>query len=187
MKEGTKIGKIDETDVTLILSEKLKIHLEFDRKQQRIMVRKYHYDQLGEDVEGTYLQLPDELKQFLQAEDSRIYYGSIDVKQYFFTFIKECYEIISSGSLELPEGLALSTKFTPCEVCKNTDNIVAQYVRCRHQPGCEEHKKTSEDPSYKEKCQCRNFTSPCLSVSKIGLVLHLEFNNKNKSVFKIAL
>ena len=31
------------------------------------------------------------------------------------------------------------------------------------------------DPEYKETCDCANFTSPCLSLSKIGLVLHLLF------------
>ena len=31
------------------------------------------------------------------------------------------------------------------------------------------------DPEYKATCVCANFTSPCLSLSKIGLVLHLMF------------
>ena len=149
------------------------------------MVRKYHYEKLGKDIEKTNLEIPDELKPFLKKEDSKDFHGYIDVKKYFLTFIEECYEIIKSGSLELP-GLTLSTEFTPCEVCKNTDNIVTQYLRCRHLPECQEHQKTTEDPSYKEKCQCRNFTSPCMSYSKIGLVLHLEFNNKDGSYqFKI--
>ena len=68
LKEGTKIGKIDETDITLILSERLKIHLEFDRKQQRIMVRKYHYKELGEDVKETNLQLPAPVSSLLGEE-----------------------------------------------------------------------------------------------------------------------
>ena len=38
LKEVTKIGQIDETDVTLMLSDRLKKHLEFDRKEQRIMM-----------------------------------------------------------------------------------------------------------------------------------------------------
>ena len=150
------------------------------------MVRKYHYKELGMNVKETNLEIPDELKPFLQTKDrDEDYYGSIDVKKYFLTFIEECYEIIKSGSLKLPYGLTLSTEFTPCEVCKNTDNIVTQYLRCRHLPGCQEHQKTTEDPSYKEKCQCRNYTSPCLSYSKIGLVLHLEFNNKDGSVLNL--
>ena len=39
--------------------------------------------------------------------------------------------------------------------------------------------RTLDDPEYKEKCDCRNYTSPCLSYSKIGLVLHLEFANED--------
>ena len=38
---------------------------------------------------------------------------------------------------------------------------------------------------YKEECRCRNFTSPCLSYSKIGLVLHLEFVNSDGSILNL--
>ena len=67
----------------------------------------------------------------------------------------------------------------------NDDYDSQVHVRCRHEPGCEEHAKTIDDPEYKETCDCRNFTSPCLSWSKIGVVLHLEFHNDDGSVINL--
>ena len=132
--------------------------------------------------------LPDELKPFVTLEGTEDwhwlekddYYGYFDSTKYFITFMEQFYKTIESGTLTLPEGLKLSTKFVPCDVCKNEDYKTPLYVRCRHDPGCEEHAKTKDDPSYKESCQCRNFTSPCLSWSKIGVVLHLEFVNEDR-------
>ena len=52
-------------------------------------------------------------------------------------------------------------------------------MRCRHQADCEDHKKKMSDTNHEEKCDCREYTSPCLTFSKIGLVLHLEFRQKD--------
>ena len=38
------------------------------------------------------------------------------------------------------------------------------------------------DPGYEETCVCANFTSPCLSLSKIGLVLHLLFVDEEETI-----
>ena len=115
-------------------------------------------------------------------DDDDEYYGYIDTTTYFFTFMEEFYKIVDSGTLTLPEGLTLSTKYSPCNVCKNRDNVVVQNVRCKHAPDCEEHLQKLDNPEYKEKCDCRIFNSPCLSYSKIGLVLHLEFVNEDGSL-----
>ena len=49
LKEQTKIGDIDEADIVLALSEDFnKDQLNFDKEQQKIMVRKFVYDSLGE-------------------------------------------------------------------------------------------------------------------------------------------
>ena len=96
-------------------------------------------------------------------------------------FVEEFFRIIESGDLELPEGLSpLSTKFSPCQVCENTSHVITRFVRCRHDQDCQEHKKKLTDPEYKETCDCANFTSPCLSLSKIGLVLHLLFVDREE-------
>merc|ERR1712155_305796 len=63
----------------------------------------------------------------------------------------------------------------------NHDNVIPQYIRCRHNPHCEEHLKRNHNPNYEENCDCRVYTSPCMSYSKIGLVLHLKFVNQDGS------
>ena len=196
LKEQTKIGKIDESDVLLVWKkEKYKKYFEFDYKHQRLKVKRkdYQYDEQKREWVGVDLQLPEELRPFVTEEGTEgwdwwekyEYYGYFDTTKYFITFMEQFYKTIESGTLTLPKGLNLSTKFVPCEVCKNEDFKTPLYVRCRHDPGCEEHAKTKDDPNYKESCQCRNFTSPCLSWSKIGVVLHLEFVNDDGSVLNL--
>ena len=53
--------------------------------------------------------------------------------------------------------------------------VFLPFIRCRHHPDCGEHKKKQESPEYEETCNCKFYTSPCLTVSKIGIVLHFEF------------
>ena len=180
LKEQTKIGKIDETDVALIFSaEKIrefKNHLEFDPKLQKFKVKKI-------DDTGMRIELPDELKPFVTAHGGQIeelkYHGFFDMTKYFITFIEQFYNIINSGTLNLPTGMILSTKFVPCKSCKNENDL---NVRCRHKPGCKEHALKKNDPGYHESCRCRIFTSPCLTWTKVGVVLHLEFINDDGSI-----
>ena len=186
LKEQTKIGDIDEADVTLTLRDSLQNQLNFDKYTQKIMVRKYYYDKVGDGAMKSLLKLPKELEPFLSevTEDSE-YYGHIDTAKYFFTFVENFFRVVDDGSLKLPQGLTLSTNFTPCKVCVNTEYVIPQNVRCKHDPNCPEHLMKLDNPSYKEKCSCRNYTSPCLSYSKIGLVLHLEFVNQDGSLLNL--
>ena len=71
-------------------------------------------------------------------------------------------------------GLKISTKFDPCSVCRIEDDFPYQFVRCKHVKDCEEHAKTKENPTYIEQCQCKEYTSPCLSYSKIGYRVPLK-------------
>ena len=175
LKEQTKIGKIDESDVTLVLDPKYQKYLEFDEKNQNIRIMKIIWDE--QENKSTELVLPDDLPEELKlfvVKDGSSYL--INTQKYFYLFVEEFFKIIESGDLELPEGLfPLSTKFRPCQVCENTSHIITRFVRCRHDQDCQEHKKRLTDPGYEETCVCANFTSPCLSLSKIGLVLHLMF------------
>ena len=196
LKEGTKVGGIDEADITLALSETFQNYLTFDKKNQRILVRTYYYENIT-DVNKIKLELPEALKPFMKdlrpsdivgmglPSNISEYFGYIDTNKYFFTFMEEFYKVVASGTLELPDGLVLSTKFTPCTICMNTDNIIPQYIRCKHNPDCEEHLKKVDNPDYEEKCECRNYTSPCMSYSKIGLVLHLQFAQEDGSILNL--
>ena len=179
LKEHTKVGTIDETDVQLVLDKEYQKYFEFDSDHHKLRVKK-----IKEIVDGYEedLELPEELKHFVTKDGTNNwswtekdnFHGYFDVTKYFITFIEQFYNAINSETLTLPKGLQLSTKFVPCEVCKNKDFKTSFYVRCFHDPECEEHAKRRVNPTYKESCDCRNFTSPCLTWSKIGVVLHLE-------------
>ena len=189
MKEETKIFKIDEADVLLAADEKIKKYFSFDKHQQRIKIRKQY------DEDYRVQDLPDWLEIFLSEDDfvdseedpSRRYHGYLNEELYYKTFMNEFYEVINSGALELPEGLSLSSDYTPCEVCTNKDNAREQFVRCRHQPDCQDHKKKMTDRNHEETCNCRVFTSPCLSFSKIGLALHLEFTQPGGDLLNLDI
>ena len=141
LKEQTKIGDIDEADIVLALSEDFnQDQLNYDEEQQKIVVRKFVFDRVGKFAKKQNLLLPEELRPFVsRVTNTAEFYGHIDTNKYFFTFMEEFHKIIQSGRLELPRGLSLSTQFIPCRVCKNTDYTVEQYVRCKHEPGCQEH------------------------------------------------
>ena len=58
----------------------------------------------------------------------------------------------------------------------STANSTLETVRCRHRPGC----KTHDDS-----CDCREFTSPSLSHTRSGAVLHLEWVEENGARFNL--
>ena len=196
MKEGTKVGDVDEADMTLILdNEEFEKYFEFDAKHQRINVKKIHYKNkgfFGLLGGGSHLKLRSELKPFIVTSDDldrTRYHGYIDAKKFFFTFVEEFYKIVSIDKTLADifgnDNVKLSTSYSPCDTCADRDNVITQYNRCRHEQGCLEHQKTKENKEYMEKCDCKIFTSPCLSYSKIGLVLHLEFDNADGTKFNL--
>ena len=136
-----------------------KRYFEFDEKKQQIKLARW----------SRRSELPEELAQFVK-EDS-----TFDCTKYFQVFVEELHQVIQENSIKLPEGLTLSVKYTPCDICRSEEDVTPQYVRCRHEPDCEEHKKVREDSNYKEKCQCKVYNLPSLTFSKIGIVLHLLF------------
>ena len=163
MKEETKVGAIDETDLLLLMNEEYKDYFKFNENKQRI------------ETKGR-KKLPEALKPFVNGK-------VFDTTKYFHTFVEEIYRVLTSKSVQLPEGLTLSTEFSPCDVCKNFDDN--QYMRCRHRKDCEEHLKKLDDPKYEESCSCKEFSSPCITYSKIGIVLHLQFHEPDGSMFNL--
>ena len=118
--------------------------------------------------------LPEELAEFVDED------GTFNTTRYFQTFVNEMHRVIKEKSVELPDGLILSTNFTRCEICRNDEEITPQYMRCRHQPNCEEHKKTRKNPHYKEECDCKVYNLPSLTFSKIGIVIHFLHPEKEE-------
>ena len=58
----------------------------------------------------------------------------------------------------------------------STANSTPETVRCRHRPGCKSHD---------DSCDCREFTSPSLSHTRSGAVLHLEWVEENGARFNL--
>ena len=159
--EGTKIGSIDETDLNLALDkskcEEYKKYLEFEEDHQGIKI-----------IDIPNMEVPQELEQYSKQVDG---HKEFDIKKYFLNFIKLIYEVVSDPENSF-EGVSLSTDFTPCEICKNTDQIEPMFVRCIHQPWCKEE----DQDKHRENCDCIAFFPPSLTHSKIGCVLHLQFD-----------
>ena len=122
----------------------------------------FKFDDENQRIVAAVKSIPAALKKFVDEE------GVFDTTKYFNTFLEEMYEVIKSGKVELPEGLRLSTDYTPCEICKSHEDVIPQDVRCRHEKNCPEHQKKKQNPDYEEDCQCKVYTSPCISFTKIG-------------------
>ena len=161
LKENTKIGKIDETDITLVLTEKYQLFLVFDQVNQKIKLKQNARN------------VPEELLHCIDES------GTFDSSLYFFTFLEAFYEALSDSSLNIPEEFNLQTQFDPCHVCVEKEFLNPQFVRCRHVKGCVEHEKKIQNKNHQENCKCDVYTSPPISYSKVGVVLHLEYTNED--------
>ena len=62
-------------------------------------------------------------------------------------------------------------------------------MRCRHKSDCEQHKRCMcEEPSKCEcldECGCREYASPSLTWSKVGVVLHLQWREEDGTISTI--
>ena len=67
-------------------------------------------------------------------------------------------------------------EYTPCLPCMSSDGSRPETVRCRHRVDCQFHN---------DSCNCREFTSPSLTHTRSGAVLHLEWNEKGGCKFNI--
>ena len=85
--------------------------------------------------------------------------------------------------------LPLTTSFDPCTKCMTTGFSGLQVMRCRHKSDCEQHKRCMcEEPSKCEcldECGCREYASPSLTWSKVGVVLHLQWREEDGTLFTI--
>ena len=92
LKEGTKIGRVDEVDITLSLSDEFERNLIFDEKEQRIKIIRTKREMVQR------IEIPNELKSFVTERNgvNWEYCGYFDEKKYFFTFMERFYSIIQS-------------------------------------------------------------------------------------------
>ena len=93
--------------------------------------------------------------------------NTLNGQQLFKDFVGSVHKIIEK--IELPAHLTmdpLTTSYTPCLSCMKTDMVDPECKRCHHEPTCQAHD---------ESCGCAVYTSPNLTHSKIGIVLHLQW------------
>ena len=86
-----------------------------------------------------------------------------------------------------------TTSYEPCLRCMlTTETGRPQARRCRHRPDCEPHrdgmaeclngcKDRCESFSHERTCNCQEYTSPSLTITKIGVALHVKFALKDGS------
>ena len=171
-REGSRAFFYDEVDVHLSLNKDFKKFSYFDAKQM-VLKRDPSRAENPEDCDKYF----DE-NNFLKPD------------LYFHDFVASVHSIIST--LELPEDftmLPLTTSFTPCTRCMTTKHKGLQVMRCRHKADCEQHKRCRcEEPSKckcLEECGCREYASPSLNWSKVGVVLHLQWREEDGTLSTI--
>ena len=169
-REGSRVFFFDEIDLHLSLKENFKQFSFFDVKQN-VLRRDPSRAENPEDCDKYF----DE-NNFLKPD------------LYFHDFVASVHAIIST--LVLPRSftmLPLTTYFMPCTRCMTRKHKGLQVMRCWHKADCEQHKRCRcEEPSKCEcldECGCREYTSPSLTWSKVGVVLHLQWREEDGTLF----
>ena len=116
----------EESQVTIMKQfEKLKTSVK--RKVEELCDNQPDGDE-NQKIVPAVKNIPAALMEFIDED------GAFDTTKYFNTFLDEMYEVINGGELELPEGLKLTTKYTPCDICCSHEDITPQDVRCKEFP-----------------------------------------------------
>ena len=164
--EGSRAFYNDEVDTHLSLNHGFNKFCFFDVKEQALKRRDPCTDEMLDDV-AKYFDADNVFK----------------TEQYFYDFVASVHSIIST--LELPSNflmLPLTTSFHPCTKCMKIGLSGLQVMRCRHKSDCEQHKRCRcEEPSKcecLEECGCREYASPSLTWSKVGMI---EWTEATKS------
>merc|ERR1719234_983823 len=129
--------------------------------------------------------MPDDVAKYFDASNV------FKPEQYFLDFVASVHSIISNLVLPLSEFSMchLSTSFQPCTKCMTTGLRGLQVMRCQHKSNCEQHKRCMcEEPSKckcMDECGCREYASPSLTWSKVGVVLHLQWREEDGTLFTI--
>ena len=177
VREGTRTFYHDEVDVHLALSEEYKQFTYFDVRDQALK-RKWWTGWRRRPFDGYF------------GATSIFRAKKFKAEKFFFDFVSSVHSIIST--MEMPNGftmLPLTTSFNPCTRCMTTRLGRLQVMRCRHKPDCEQHKRCKcKEPSKCEcldMCECREYASPSITWSKVGVVLHLQWREKDGTLCTI--
>ena len=182
LKEGTRCFFLNELDVHMSLNKRLRKFCYFDVEKQQLRVT----NTATEDV-----------KKYANEE------GLFDCDAFFEGFVDALIKAVRN--IDISQGysisgehkkftlLPLNLRYNPCLRCMDTsDHGRPRARRCRHQANCSAHHIQSlpecEDGcagdcnffSHKRTCNCEESTSPCLTLTKIGVALHLQFEDDSR-------
>ena len=117
------------------------------------------------------------LSEYVGKQQALVFNQAVFNSEDFFSFfIASVHNIISN--LTLPTGFTMSkltTQFSPCIKCMRMVQGKAQAYRCKHTMDCSVHQqcRCQDEEKCSCLCACKQFTSPSLTRSKVGAVLHL--------------
>ena len=179
IKEGTRCFFFNELDTHVSLNKCLKDHCEFDMVDQRLVVTK------KDTTDTLYIQ------KYVEG-------GEFDCTGYFEDFIGTLSKAIEQ--MKTSDGFVIGDKhydftmlplrldYDPCLRCMDeSDNLRPQAKRCRHRKDCSAHHEQNLPEcqnncvgvcdffSHMKTCDCKEFTSPCVSITKIGAAIHFGF------------
>ena len=178
MKENTRAFFNNEVDVHISLNKVHSNYISFDPETQQLKTDKN-------------LSSKDHIKRYFNN-------GIFDCKRYTLDFLEAVEQALNE--IEIPAGsslggkmLPLSTSYEPCLRCMVTkDTGRPQARRCHHRSDCQSHKDgipeclngcadLCELFSHERTCECQEYTSPCLTITKIGVAIHVKFILKDGS------
>ena len=159
VREGSQVFYNDEVDLHLSLNEDLKSFTYFEKETQCLMIKPNH-------------------KSEKNTKEYTTNTNKFNSEKFFMDFLQSVYEIVSN--LKLPKEFTmkpLTTNFIPCLICMKMQFGKPQAYRCRHVHDCQVHSRChcEDREECSCHCSCREFSSPSLTYSKIGAVLHLEW------------
>jgi hypothetical protein len=165
-----------------------------------VLKEKFFFDQESQQLRANEkIVVNDHIRQYVSDD------GVFDCKKYAVGFMECIEEAVNSVDLSQGFEVKvkghtcgmkrkhmftmepLSTSYVPCLRCMlTTETGRPQARRCRHRPDCEPHKHgvaecrnscsgICESFSHERTCDCQEYTSPCLTFTKIGVALHVKF------------
>ena len=182
MKEHTRAFYTNEVDVHISLN--------------KILGKKFHFDQIHQQLKATEnLDEKDHINKYVSNE------GVFDCKKYSLGFMEYLEQALNQ--IDMSQGFRIgdkehkftmerpTNKYEPCLRCMLTSEAGRPQVRrCRHGPDCLPHKQgegecfegckeNCESFFHTKTCNCQEYTSPALTITKIGLALHVRFLQKD--------
>ena len=172
MKENTRAFFNNEVDVHISLNKVHRNNIWFDPENQELKA-------------GENLSLKDHIQRYFGN-------GIFNCERYTLDFLEAVEQAVNE--IEVPDGgrlggkmLPLTTSYEPCLRCMETkDTGRPQARRCRHRADCEPHKEGLPECldgcpdlchffSHKRTCECKEYTTPSLTITKIGVAIHVKF------------